>query len=149
MKRAGRIAVVGTVALLIWSVATRTWRPVLIHVPIPIHSVRWDTKYAVLNPFRDRAPERVAQLYLAAMQQGDCSGAANNSRNVVLPNNRTCEQLREEYHGSAPFLQRFRDRSGDDNETILTYSDDGYTFTEVALKRFGDSWRVVELTKFW
>ena len=149
MKRLATITLVGTVALLIWSVATRKSRPVLMHLPIPVHSIRWDTEYAVLNPFRDRAPERVAQLYLEAMQRGDCSGAASNSRNVVLPNNMTCDQMQEEYRGSAPFLQRFRDRSGDDNEAILSYSDDGYTFTEVTVKRFSDSWRVVQLTKFW
>ena len=149
MKRAATITVVGTVALLMWAVATRKSGPVLIHLPIPVHSVRWDTTFAVLNPFRDRAPERVAQLYLEAMKQGDCSGAANNSRNVVLPNNMTCGHMQAEYRGSAQFLQRFRDRSGDDNEAILTYSDDGYTFTEVTVKRFSDSWRVVQLTKFW
>jgi hypothetical protein len=149
MKRVAAITIVGTIALLIWSVATRKSRPVLVHLPIPVHSIRWDTEYAVFNPFRDRAPERVAQLYLEAMQKGDCSGAANFGSNVVLPNNMTCDQMQEEYRGFAPFLQRFRDRSGDDNEALLTYSDSGYENTEVTVKRFGDSWRVVELSKFW
>jgi hypothetical protein len=149
MKRAARTTITGIVALLVWSVATRNWRPVLIHLPIPVHSVRWDTEYAVFNPFRDRAPERVAHIYLEAMKRGDCPDATKHSRNVVLPNNMTCEQMQMEYHGAAPFLQRFRDRSGGGNETILTYSDDGYTFNEVTLRRFGDSWSVVEFSKFW
>jgi hypothetical protein len=149
MKRIAKFAVIGIVAVLVWSFATRNSQPVLIHLPIPVHSVRWDTKYAVFNPFRDRAPERVAQIYLEAMKRGDCSDAAKHSRSAVLPNNMTCEQMQEEYHGTAPFLQRFRDRSDNGNETILFYSDDGYTFSEVTLRRFGDSWSVVKFSKFW
>jgi hypothetical protein len=149
MKRAATITIMGIVALLVWSGATRHRRPVLVHLPIPVHSVRWDTKYAVFNPFRNRAPERVAQIYLEAMSRGDCSAAIKQSRSVVLPNNMTCQQMQVEYHGTAPFLQRFRDRSDGDNETILTYSDDGYTFNQVTLHRFGDSWSVVEFSKFW
>lgn len=149
MKRTVRFALFGIIALLVWSFATRHWRPVLIHLPIPIHSVRWDTEYAVFNPFRDREPERVADAYLAAMKRGDCPEAAKHSRNVVLPNNMTCEQMQAEYHGTAPFLQSFRDRSDNGNEVILTYSDNGYTFHEVKLRRFGDSWKAVEFSKFW
>ncbi len=149
MKRAATIILVAMVTLLAWAVATRDKRPVLVHLPIPVHSVSWETKYALFNPFRDRSPEQVAQLYLEAMKRGDCPGAAKNSYGVVLPNNMSCEQMVAEYHDNAPFLQRFRDRSGDENQTILSYSDDGYTFTAVTLRRFDDSWRVVELSKFW
>jgi hypothetical protein len=149
MKRAAAITIAAIIAFLMWSVGTRHSRPVLVHLPLPIHSVRWDTKYAVFNPFRDRAPERIAQAYLESMNRSNCSDAAKYGRNVGLPNNFTCEQMLKEYHGTAPFLQRFRDRSDNGGDATLWYSDDGYTFNEVTLRRFGNSWEVVEFSKFW
>jgi len=106
--------------------------------------------YAVFNPFRDRSAERAATAYIEAMRRGDCSEAARRGTNVVLPNQRSCEQMQEDYRDyRAAFVQPLRDRFDGQNEVILYYSNNGYTGNWVTVKRFGDSWSVVEFNKFW
>jgi hypothetical protein len=151
LKRAATAAAIVIVAWLAWSIATR--RPVLIHLPIPVHSIRWDTDYAVFNPLRDRAPEHVAGAYLEAMRRGDCSEAAKYSQNVVLPYDAVnCEQFMQivgPRFDLNVFVQRFRDRSDAKDEIVLDYSDSGYERNWVILRRFGNSWKVVKFGKFW
>jgi hypothetical protein len=49
----------------------------------------------------------------------------------------------------AAFVQRLHDRSEGNEEVILYYSNNGYEGNWVTLRRFGESWSVVEFTKFW
>jgi len=84
------------------------------------------------------------------MKVGDCSEAAKYSRDIVLPNHMSCEQIQAEYHSDRrAFVQRLRNRSEGQNEVILYYSTNGYEGNWVTVKRFGDSWSVVEFNKVW
>jgi len=106
--------------------------------------------YAVFNPFRDRSAERAAAAYIEAMRRGDCLEAAKHGRNVVLPNQMSCQQMQADYHDyRAAFVQRLRDRADGENETILYYSNNGYEGNQVTVQRFGDSWSVAEFDNFW
>jgi hypothetical protein len=97
LKRAAVVLVIVIVALLIWAAVNRQSRPVLVHIPFKTNSMAGSYNYAVFNPFRDRSVERVAAKYVGAMKLGNGAEAMKYSRDVVLPNDMTCEQMQVEY----------------------------------------------------
>ena len=155
MKRSAAkllIAVFGAalLAFVVLSFATRNTRPVLLRLPYRTNSAMGNYNWVVFNPFRDRSVERVAAAYLNAMHQGNCVGAANFGRNVVLPNGFNCQQMQAEYREHLDlFVQPLRDRTDGRDASILYYSWNGYTGNWVTLGRSGNDWRVVEFNKFW
>src|SRR5215813_6738269 len=98
MKRTATVAAIVIAAFVVWTAATRNTSPVLIHIPFRTNSVMGSYNYAIFNPFRDRSAERAATAYIEAMRRGDCSEASKYSKNIVLPNGMTCEQIQTEYH---------------------------------------------------
>ncbi len=125
-------------------------RPVLFRIPFKINQLTGDHNYVLFNPFRDRSPERAATEYLDAMRRGNCADAAKVSTNIVLPNQFTCEQMQVEYPNNRDlFVQRFRDRTENQSDVLLYYSNTGYEGNWVAVRRFSDRWRVVGFNKIW
>jgi hypothetical protein len=87
------------------------------------------------------------------MRRGSCTDAEKLAANVILPNRLTCEQMLSEYRNVRNlFVQRLRDRRGDNGIIILYYSKTGYEGNWVAVRpevgRAGE-WRVVEFNKIW
>jgi hypothetical protein len=150
MKRVVVFCGVVVVSVVVLSFVMRNTRPVLVRLPFGTNSAMGSYNWVIFNPFRNRAVERSASAYLDAMQHGDCAKAAMFSKNIVLPNNFICEQMQAEYHGyRGAFVQPLRDRTESGSDVVLYYSRNGYEGNWVALRKFGDDWRVVELSKFW
>ena len=89
------------------------------------------------------------------MGRGNCVDAERLSTNPELPNKLTCEQLQDEYRDERNlrnlFVQRLRDRKENGGDVVLYYSNSGVGVEGnwVAVRRAGDSWRVVGFNKIW
>lgn len=149
-----KLTVAGVVliaAALVGALLARNAYPVLWRAPFSVNQLSGqDHNYVLFNPFRDRAPERVAAAYLEAMRRGSCTDAEKLTANIVLPNQFTCEQMQSEHRNVRNlFVQRLRDRRKDGDLVVLYYSKTRYEGNWVALRQQGGEWRVVEFNKIW
>jgi hypothetical protein len=125
-------------------------RAVVVRLPYYRNRLTGDSNYVVFNPFRDRSPEKAAADYLNAMRRGNCSEAAKRTVNLKLPNGFSCEQMLHEYNEHWDlFVQHLRNRRDLGPDVLLYYSNTGYEFTSVAVRRFGNEWRIVDFSKIW
>src|SRR3954466_14315929 len=92
MKRFWLIVLVFFVALLLTAYAVRDTHPALVRFSHHRNAVSGEY-FVILNPFRDRAPERKAAEYLQALRRGDCRTVVGTSVEFRLPNDLSCEQF--------------------------------------------------------
>lgn len=150
MKRFWLIVPVFFVALLLTAYAVRDSHPALLRLSHHRNAVSGEYNFVVLNPFRDRGPERKAAEYLQALRQGDCGRVAATSVEFRLPNDQSCEQFIGEHRGYVDgYSFPLRDVTRSHDDVLLYYSKTGYEFTAVRVTKSASEWKVNGFEMFW
>lgn len=149
-----KAAVAGAVVFLLAPVALKFAPPRLIALPLGISPIGGNPKLVLLNPLRDRSPERTAHAFLMALSDGNCEQVRRLSTGLKMPNDSTCEDFPNHTFAKGDDYrrvldQRLRDRMSSRDECSLWYSDDGYGGNWVALRHDGNTWKVTEFSKMW
>jgi len=150
MKGVTWAAVAFFIALSLIAYSVRDSHPALLRLPFHRNAVAGAFNHVILNPFRDRTPERKGSEYLQTLSRGDCKAAATMSVAFKFPNEMSCEQFIGEHRGyvneySFPLRDVTRSRTG----VLLYYSKTGYQFTSVSMTKPAGQRKVDGFEKFW
>ena len=98
--------------------------------------------FVIFNPFRDRHPERVAEVFLERMKDGECNSLMSGFKNDPQYLQDTCE--RENTNRLTSW--RIRNRTDEAQSVKMYYQVDGHNYSDgqlwMTVEKRGDQWQV-------
>jgi hypothetical protein len=98
--------------------------------------------FVIFNPFRDRHPERVAEVFLGRMKEGECKSLMAGFKNEPQYLQDICE--RENTNRLTSW--RLRNRTDEAQSVKMYYQVDGQNYSDgqlwLTVEKRGDQWQV-------
>jgi hypothetical protein len=112
--------------------------PVILRIPFLIEEHSREPRFVMLNPFRDRSPENVANDALLSIKNGHCKETLQSAADME-PGRRAhiCEVIAD--FGLADW--QLRNRTDSRNECELYYWHEGYPSLWVVVRKTEGKWK--------